>query len=166
MSNQKKQSFLGGAAILAAAVVVVKFIGFFYKVPLNNILGGPGKTYFDTAYKIYNFLLTFSTAGLPLAISRMTSQAHARGLENEKRRIFSTAIWLFFGLGLVCSVLMFFRADALARLAPCLCSSRQRAWQGFWRTAWRPSPSGRWLRRCSACACWPVCGATRRVRAT
>ena len=63
MSNQKKQSFLGGAAILAAAVVVVKFIGFFYKVPLNNILGGPGKTYFDTAYKIYNFLLTFSTAG-------------------------------------------------------------------------------------------------------
>ena len=30
MSNQKKQSFLGGAAILAAAVVVVKFIGFFY----------------------------------------------------------------------------------------------------------------------------------------
>jgi len=36
MSNQKKQSFLGGAAILAAAVVVVKFIGFFYKVPLNR----------------------------------------------------------------------------------------------------------------------------------
>ena len=60
-------------------------------------------------------MLTFSTAGLPLAISRMTSQAHAKGLENEKRRIFSTAIWLFFGLGLVCSVLMFFRADALAR---------------------------------------------------
>ena len=106
MSNQKKQSFLGGAAILAAAVVVVKFIGFFYKVPLNNILGGPGKTYFDTAYKIYNFLLTFSTAGLPLAISKLTSQA------------------------------------------------------------WRPSPSGRWLRRCAACACWPACGATPRARAT
>ena len=74
MSNQKKQSFLGGAAILAAAVVVVKFIGFFYKVPLNNILGGPGKTYFDTAYKIYNFLLTFSTAGLPLAISNLQGE--------------------------------------------------------------------------------------------
>ena len=38
--------------------------------------------------------------------------------------------------------------------------------QGFWRTAWRPSPSGRWLRRCSACACWPACGATPRARAT
>ena len=39
MSNQKKQSFLGGAAILAFAVVLVKIIGAFYKLPLNNILG-------------------------------------------------------------------------------------------------------------------------------
>ena len=75
----KKQSFLGGAAILAAAVVIVKLIGAAYKIPLSNILGSAGQTYFDTAYQIYNFLLTFSTAGLPLAISRMTSQAHARG---------------------------------------------------------------------------------------
>ena len=111
----KKQSFLGGAAILTAAVVIVKLIGAAYKIPLSNILGSAGQTYFDTAYQIYNFLLTFSTAGLPLAISRMTSQAHAQGLENEKRKIFRTSIWLFFGLGLVCSVLMFFRADALAR---------------------------------------------------
>ena len=114
MSNQKKQSFLGGAAILAAAVVVVKLIGAFYKLPLNNILGAQGKTYFNTAYYIYNVLLTVSTAGLPLAISKMTSEAHAQGRENEKRKIFRTAIWLFFGLGLVGSTLMFFGADRLA----------------------------------------------------
>ena len=115
MSNQaKKQSFLGGAAILASAVAIVKIIGFFYKVPLNNILGEVGKTYFQTAYEIYNVLLTVSTAGLPLAISKLTSQAHAQGRENQKRKIFRTAIWLFFGLGLVGSLLMFFGAEQLA----------------------------------------------------
>jgi len=115
MANQsKKQSFLGGAAILAAAVAVVKVIGFFYKVPLNNILGEVGKTYFQTAYEIYNVLLTISTAGLPLAISKLTSEAHAQGRENQKRKIFRTAIWLFFGLGLVGSLLMFFGAEQLA----------------------------------------------------
>ena len=114
MSNQKKQSFLGGAAILTAAVVAVKLIGAVYKIPLNNILGGVGKTYFDTAYQIYNFLLTFSTAGLPIAISKLTSQAHAQGRENEKRKIFRTAIWLFFLLGIVGSALMFFGARQLA----------------------------------------------------
>ena len=114
MSNQKKQSFLGGAAILASAVVIVKIIGAFYKLPLNNILGAQGKTYFNTAYEIYNVLLTISTAGLPLAISKLTSEAHAQGRENEKRKIFRTAIWLFFGLGLVGSLLMFFGAAQLA----------------------------------------------------
>ena len=39
MSSKRKQSFLGGAAILAAAVAIVKVIGAFYKFPLNNILG-------------------------------------------------------------------------------------------------------------------------------
>ena len=114
MSNQKKQSFLGGAAILTAAVVIVKLIGAVYKLPLNNILGSVGKTYFDTAYLIYNFLNIFATAGLPLAISKLTSQAHAQGLENQKRKIFSTAIWLFFALGLTGSLLMFFGAEQLA----------------------------------------------------
>ena len=115
MSNQpKKQSFLGGAAILASAVAIVKIIGFFYKVPLNNILGEVGKTYFNTAYEIYNVLLTVSTAGLPLAISKLTSQAHAQGRENQKRKIFRTAIWLFFALGLIGSLLMFFGAEQLA----------------------------------------------------
>ena len=115
MSEQsKKQSFLGGAAILAGAVAVVKVIGALYKLPLNNILGDVGKTYFQTAYEIYNVLLTVSTAGLPLAISKLTSQAHARGRENEKRKIFRTAIWLFFALGLIGSCLMFFGAQGLA----------------------------------------------------
>ena len=50
MSNPKKQSFLGGAAILAAAVAIVKLIGAAYKLPLNNILGDVGMSYWDTAY--------------------------------------------------------------------------------------------------------------------
>ena len=114
MSNQKKQSFLGGAAILAAAVAIVKVIGAVYKIPFGNIVGSEGQTYFNVAYNIYNVLLTISTAGLPLAISKLTSEAHAQGRENQKRKIFRTAIWLFFALGLVGALLMYFGAAQLA----------------------------------------------------
>lgn len=114
MSKAKKQSFLGGAAILASAVAIVKVIGAIYKIPFGNIVGSQGQTYFNVAYNIYNVLLTISTAGLPLAISKLTSQAHAQGRENQKRKIFRTAIWLFFGLGLVGSALMYFGAAQLA----------------------------------------------------
>ncbi len=115
MSNQpKKQSFLGGAAILASAVAIVKLIGAFYKLPLNNILGDVGKTYFNTAYEIYSVLLTLSTAGLPLAISKLTSQAQAQGRENEKRKILRVALVLFFVIGLVGTVFMYTCAAQLA----------------------------------------------------
>ena len=110
----KKQSFLGGAAVLAGAAAVVKLIGAVYKIPLNNILGSVGKTYFTTAYEIYNVLLTISTAGLPLAISKLTSQAKAQGRENQKRKLFRTALWMFFLLGLAGSLLMFFGSARLA----------------------------------------------------
>ncbi len=114
MSKQNKQSFLGGAAILAAAVAIVKVIGAVYKIPLGNIIGDEGKAHFTVAYNIYNLLLTISTAGLPLAISKLTSEAHALGKENEKRKLFRTAIWLFFTLGTVGSLFMFFGASQLA----------------------------------------------------
>ena len=43
MANQpKKQSFLGGAAILASAVAIVKIIGAIYKIPFGNIVGSEG----------------------------------------------------------------------------------------------------------------------------
>ena len=112
--KETKQSFLGGAAVLAAAVAVVKLIGAVYKIPLGNIIGAQGKTYFDGAYRIYNVLLTISTAGFPLAISKLTSEAHALGRENEKHKLFRTSVWLFFGMGAVGSLLMFFGARDLA----------------------------------------------------
>ncbi len=33
-----KKSFVGGAAILAVAGLISKFIGVFYRIPLNNIM--------------------------------------------------------------------------------------------------------------------------------
>ena len=114
--HAKKQSFLGGAATLAGAVAVVKLIGAVYRLPVNNILSAEGKTYFNIAYNVYNVLLTISTAGLLLAISKLTSQAHALGRKNEQRKLLRTAIWLFLGLGVVLTLLMFFGAPQLAEL--------------------------------------------------
>ena len=67
---QKKQSFLQGVAVLTAATIIVKLLGFIYKVPLQNILQERGFGYFNTAYDVYNVLLMISTTGLPVAVSR------------------------------------------------------------------------------------------------
>ena len=48
----KKQTFLGGAAVLALSTAIVKIIGACYKIPLGNLIGDAGFGYFTTAYDI------------------------------------------------------------------------------------------------------------------
>ena len=104
--SSKKQSFLYGTAMLAMATAIVKVIGAIYKIPLNAIIGTQGFSYYSTAYEIYNVLLMISTAGLPVAMSRMISQASSLGHYNQVRRIHSTARTIFLGLGITGSLLM------------------------------------------------------------
>ena len=103
---EKKQNFLQGTAMLAMATAIVKVIGALYKIPLNAIIGEQGFGYFNTAYEIYNVLLMISTAGLPVAMSRMISQASSLGHYNEVRRIYHTARRIFLTLGITGSLLM------------------------------------------------------------
>ncbi|MGM9659975.1 MAG: oligosaccharide flippase family protein [Faecousia sp.] len=103
---QKKQNFLQGTALLAMATAIVKVIGALYKIPLNAIIGEQGFGYFNTAYDIYNVLLMISTAGLPVAMSRMISQASSLKHYNQVRRIYHTARGIFLGLGIAGTLLM------------------------------------------------------------
>ena len=54
----KKQTFLQGTAVLAMATVLVKLMGFLFKVPLNNIIGEDGFGYFNTACEIMRLMAT------------------------------------------------------------------------------------------------------------
>ena len=115
MAEQKKQNFLQGTALLAAATVIVKLVGALYKVPLNAIIGEKGFGYFSTAYEIYNILLMISTAGLPVAMSRMISQASSLEHYGRVRQVYSTAKRIFLLLGIVGSLLMTVFCRPLAR---------------------------------------------------
>jgi len=115
-AGQKQNTFFGGAAILAVGILVVKLIGMFYKIPLVNIIGEQGTADFNNAYNIYAVLLTVSTAGLPVAVSKLVSEANALGRHNQVRRTFRLALSLFLALGAISFLVMYFRADWLAGL--------------------------------------------------
>ena len=140
---QRKQNFMEGAAVLTLAVAVTKVMGAVYKIPLGNLLDKDGMAHFYVAYNIYSLLLIVSTAGLPLALSRLVSQADAMGQVNRRRRIFRVTAGLFFLLGLVCCGIMLFFAGPLAWLLN--------------------RPSACWPRRYSACVCSRPSGATPRA---
>ena len=111
----KKQTFLGGAAVLAAATILVKLIGACYKIPLVRIIGTQGYNYFLNAYDIYSVLLIASTAGLPVAMSRMIAEAQTMGNTARIRRIYQASLYVFLPIGIVGSLGMMLFAQPLAR---------------------------------------------------
>ena len=110
----KKQSFLHGAALLALATAIVKVIGALYKLPLKMVIGDEGYSYFSTAYDIYTVLLLVSTAGLPVAMSRMISQATSLGNGKQIKRVYASARALFLGIGGISTLLMMLLCKPLA----------------------------------------------------
>ena len=111
--SEKKTTFFGGAAILAASAIIVKIIGALYKIPMANILGDTANGYFSSAYSIYSVLLTISTGGLPAALSKQVSEADALGLVNQRKRIFHVAFRALALLGLISFLVMFLGARFL-----------------------------------------------------
>ena len=114
-SAQNQNSFFGGAAVLAAGILIVKVIGAIYKIPIVNVLGSSYAD-FQNAYYIYALLLVVSTAGLPVALSKMVAAANARGQEQQVQKIFRVSMAVFFTLGFASFLFMFFGAEWLAEL--------------------------------------------------
>ncbi len=114
MVGKKGQNYLHGAAILTLGVVVMKILGFFYKVPLGNLLGDEGYSMFMGAYSIYAIFFTLATAGLPVALSRLVAEADAKGRARQEEKIFRVALVSFTALGLVFAAILFFFPHWLA----------------------------------------------------
>ena len=113
-SQQKKNTFFGSAAILAATTILVKIIGAIYKIPLTALLPDAAYGDFNGAYNIYNFFLTISTAGLPVALSKTVSEANALGRANQKERVFQVAFGAFLFMGVFSFLCMSFGGQLVA----------------------------------------------------
>ena len=116
MAEAKKQNFLHGAVILTAGLVIIKILGAVYKIPLGNILGDDGYGIFLAAYNVYSVFYTVSTAGVPVALSRLIAAADANDRPMQIRRYFRVAVGAFFLIGLVCSLVMFLFPTELAAM--------------------------------------------------
>lgn len=113
--KKSQKLLLSGAVILAAGNILVKVIGALLKVPLQRILTDSGMAYYNVANDIYVWLYMVSTAGLPVAISLLTSEARGKGNVREAKKIFGIALRIFLVVGLVGMSVMAFGRGLFAR---------------------------------------------------
>jgi stage V sporulation protein B len=114
MNEKQAGSFLTEALVISLSNLIVKIIGVAFRIPLTNMLQGATGIY-TAAYSVYAMLYMVSTSGLPVAISRMVASSRKLERKTEIKRIFRSGLILFGTIGLLCTLVMFFGSDAIAR---------------------------------------------------
>ncbi len=111
-----KKSFVKGAAVLAIAGLLAKVLGAIFRIPLTYIIGSEGMGLYQMAYPIYAFLLVASSAGLPVAISKMVSEKIAYSDYNGAHRVFRISLGLLTGIGIITSIILFSSSGIVSQI--------------------------------------------------
>ena len=84
----KKSSFIEGTVIATAAIIFTKILGMLYVIPFYAMVGVQGSALYAYAYNIYVIFLDISSAGLPVAMSKIIKEYNTLGMLDAKVRAY------------------------------------------------------------------------------
>ena len=111
--NNNNSKFLKGTMILTISSIIVKVIGSLNWIILSRVLGGEGIGLYQMGFPIYLMAITVSSAGVPVAISIITSEKLANKDYRGAKRVFNVSLRLLLLTGLLFSSALLFGADFL-----------------------------------------------------
>jgi stage V sporulation protein B len=122
MAVRKQESFMRGALMLSLAALVSRLLGAFYKpiiarifAPFDGANGAAGIGLTQVPLSAYQIILSFTSVGLNVGISRLVAERMALGDARGAKRVFRLSLTLMAGLGLAASLVMWFGAPWIAR---------------------------------------------------
>ena len=110
-----KNSFVKGAVITTIGIVITKLLGILYVIPFHAIIGEKGGALYGYAYTIYLIFMSLSSAGIPLAMSKVISEYQTLGYLNAKKRAFNLGRKIALLMGLLCFVILSLFAPYIAK---------------------------------------------------
>ncbi len=99
--TKKLDNAVKGALIISIGGIITKLLGALYRIPLTNLLKAEGLGIYQTVFPVYCILLTFSSTGIPSAISKLVSSNIG-----DETTLLKKTLKLFVPLGLLGSILM------------------------------------------------------------
>ena len=112
----KKNSFLEGTFIATLAIFITKIMGMLYVIPFYSIIGKNGSALYSYAYNIYLIFLSISSAGIPIAISKIVSEYAAKDCEEAKVRSFKIGLIITSILSIICFLILILFPEQIAHL--------------------------------------------------
>ncbi len=109
-----KKSIVRGAAILTAANLITRVMGFFYRIYMSDAIGSEGIGLYQLVMPIYMLSWSITSSGFSTTVSRLTARENAKGNYSNISRIIISAVLLCIGVSLAVSLSLFFGADFIA----------------------------------------------------
>src|SRR5690625_1395325 len=110
MSN----NIVRGTMLLTGASFLSKFLGMIYVIPFNALVGSQGGALYFYAYNPYSILISISTVGVPLAVSKFVAKYNSLGDYETGMRMFRTGLMMLLLTFLLAFLVLFFGAAFLA----------------------------------------------------
>lgn len=110
----EQKSFFKGALILSLAGIISKLLGAVYRIPFARLVGDEGMGLYQMAYPFYTLILAVSTAGIPLAISKLVAERSNRKDAVGIQKVFRLSMALLLAFGLLTAAGLFMGAEYIA----------------------------------------------------
>lgn len=110
----EQKSFFKGALILSIAGIISKVLGAVYRIPFARLVGDEGVGLYQMAYPFYTLILAVSTAGIPLAISKLVAERNNRRDTTGIQKVFRLSMGLLLVVGILAAAGLFMGAEFIA----------------------------------------------------
>ncbi|MDD2234568.1 MAG: stage V sporulation protein B [Desulfitobacteriaceae bacterium] len=108
-----KRTFVYGASILLGANLINRILGFIYQYLIMTHIGGEAYGLFTMVFPIYMMALVLTTAGIPLAVSKMVSEEISLGHYHQAKTIFHISLIILIISGITVSIGLYTLAPRL-----------------------------------------------------
>lgn len=112
----KKNSFVEGTVIASIAIIITKLLGALYVIPFYSIIGEQGGSLYSYAYNVYNLFLNISTAGIPIAMSKIISEYNSLEMYEAKERSYKIGRNIILVVSVLAFLVLFVFAEEIALL--------------------------------------------------
>ena len=118
-TNKKMSPLILGTAILSAAGILSRLVGFLYRIFLSRTIGASALGLYQLVFPIVTLCYAISFAGIQTAISKYVAEGVARdsgkaGSGSSPLRYLVSGLMLSVGLSLICGALLYLASDRIA----------------------------------------------------
>lgn len=116
MIKVRESGFLEGTCIATICIIIVKILGIIYVIPFYRMIGEVGSSLYSYAYTIFIIFLDISSAGLPIAISKLVSEYRTKNEMGAIYKVYRVSNLIMGIIAIVIFLFMFFASFLIAKL--------------------------------------------------